>query len=309
MRLTLGKAKEALKAKAPAEKLEHRINRLHERLLLHGKFQGSIVRLAMIARFGQLTPPRFIRAVEGIKFCNGIVPQIANRWFDFMPRQRSWWSSSQTGGIGSNCGFGMSLTRDLGDGHAVLYDLPIGGNLRSDVASGTPVLTVYGYDANHRPLIVTLTGNQTVVNPFTVISRVHKEQKTVAITLTHVATDLTETPLAIMEPTEEETWYHRYRIDSQSLVAETSLEALCKLRHIEFTSDQDVLLISNISALELGMDALQFEAENDHTTADKYLIKAVDLLNRELSDTNSDNDIPTIQFRHIGGAPNFNFGY
>lgn len=296
MRLTLGKCKEFLKDTAPAAKLEGRINRLHERILLHGKFQGAIVRLALIARFGQLTPPPFVRAIEGIKFSTGRVPQIANRWFDFMP------------GRFCRTDFCMNLVRDLGDGHATLYDLPAAGTL-SLVAPGGKVMTIHGSATDFLPTTLTLTGIQTNSNFFTGITRIHKEQKSGTMRLTHIADDLTETPLAIMGTFEEETFYHRYRVDGLSTVEESNLEAICKLRHIEFTSEQDVLLISNISALELGMNALQFESENDHTTADKYMGKCIDLLNRELTDSNSDNDIPTIRFRHIGGTPNFHHGY
>lgn len=298
MRLSLLKAKEYLKPKAPVDKLEWRINRLHERLLLHGKFQGAIVRLALIARYGQLTPPRFVKAIEGIKFCDGHVPQIANRWFDFMPRRCN---------VTQFC---TDLMRDLGDGHPILYDLPAEGTLRSDVTAGSPVMTVSGYTADFLPLDVNFTGDQSGANGFAGgITRVHKQQKTVPMRLTHVADDLTETPLVIMGRNEEETYYHRYRIDGRSTTEETTVEALCKLRHIEFTDEQDLLWISNLSALELGMDALQFEAENDHATADRYLLKCVDLLNRDLADSNSDNDIPTIRFQYVGGAPNLHFGY
>lgn len=296
MRLSLLRAKEILKPKARAGQLEHRLNRVCERLILHGKFIGSIVKLDILARYGQLTPPRWIRAVEGVRV-NNHVRQLANRWFEWIP------------GRCSAEGYCLDLVRDLGDGHPTIADLPTGGSLVSVVPSGTHIITVYGRDANGLPHVAPISANQTIPNPFSAITRVHKEQTDVAITLKHVATDLTETLLAPMELLEEETFYHRYAIDGKATEAETLVTAICKLRHLEFTNDQDVLPFSNISALELGLDALQFEAENDHATADKYLFKAVDLLNRELADSNSDNSIPKIQFRWIGGAPRLHHGY
>lgn len=296
MRLSLFKAKEALKSKAPAGKLEHRLNRVCERLLLHGKFKGALVKLDMVAHYGQLTPPRWVLSIQGARV-NGHNRQLANRWFEWLPTARC-----------SLDGFSLHLIRDLGDGYPLITNLPAGGSLKS-VMSGTGIITVYGRDAIGLPISAPISENQTIPNPFDVIERVHKERTAVPITLIHIATDSTETILAPMEPAEEETYYHRYTVDGKGTEAETPVTTICKRRHLEFTSEQDILPFSNISALELGLDALQFEAENDHTTADKYLIKAVDLLNRELAETNSDNDIPTIRFRHIGGAPNFYHGY
>jgi hypothetical protein len=57
MRLTLLKAKEALKGKAPADKLEYRLNRACERMMTSGKYAGSLHRLALAAPYGQLTLP------------------------------------------------------------------------------------------------------------------------------------------------------------------------------------------------------------------------------------------------------------
>lgn len=294
MRLTLLRAKEILRPKAPAGKLEHRLNRVCERLLLHGKFIGSVVKVDITARYGQLTPPRWIRAIEGVRV-NNSNRQLANRWFEWIP------------GRASLDGYCLDLVRDLGDGHPTIADLPEGGTLVSVVPSGTHIITVYGRGADGLPHVAPISANQTIPNPFSVITRVHKEQTDVEITLKHVAA--TETILAPMEPLEEETFYHRYAIDDKASTEETLVTAICKLRHIEFTSDQDVLPFSNISALELGLDALQFEAENDHATADKYLNKAVYVLNQELADSNSDNDIPTIRFRWVGGAPKLHQGY
>lgn len=295
MRLPLFRAKELLKAKAPADKLEHRLNRACERLLLHGKFIGSIVKLDITAFFGQLTPPRWIKSVEGIRV-DGRNRQLANRWFEWIP------------GRCSLEGFDLRLVRDLGDGQPTITDMPTGGSLKSS-ASPAHITTIYGRDSDGMPISAPISQGQTIPNPFTTIERIHKERTNSPVTITHVAANLTETLLAIMESNEEETFYHRYSIDGKSLVAETVVTAICRLRHIEFTSEQDILPFSNISALELTLDALQFEAENDHATADKYLGKAVDILNRDLSATNSDNDIPTIRFRYIGGAPNLTHGY
>lgn len=292
MRLTLLKAKEALRHKSPEDRLEFRINRAVERYLLHGKYAGSIHRLRLVAPYGQLTLPRYYRTIEGIKV-DGYVYEIANQWYEMLP------------GRSDAIGYSLHALRDLGDGKAIMYDLPTGGTLTMTFSGGgQQTMTIYGTDADALPVTLTLNGAspQSAANPFVTIDRVHKETGTVAVRLTQVAADNTVTNLAIMAPTEEETYYRRYMLDTHVNEALATVVALAKLRHIEFTSDQDILPITNIGALELGMDALQYEAEDDITLANQYWNSGVDLLNKELGDTNADVSFPVIRMIYPGGT-------
>jgi hypothetical protein len=294
MRLTLKRAKEALRGKAPADKLEFRLNRACERLMTSGKYSGSMHRLALAAPFGNLTLPRHYRTIEGVR-TGGRTLEIANRWYEFLP------------GRFDCSGYSMENVRDIGDGWAVMRDLPLGGSLKFDyVGTSTITLTVSGLDTSGMPLELVFSGKGTQMNTFSQIDRVHKEEGTLPIILSHVAADTTETMLAMMEPKEEETFYRRYMMDSLATKEDVAVTALCKRRHIEFTSDKDVLPFSNISALELALDALQYEAENDHAVADAYWAKAIKVLNDELGDTNTTSSMPTIRFVYPGRtAPNF----
>lgn len=298
MRLTLGKAKEYLAKFAPADVIEYRLNRVCERLLLDGKFSGSLVRLALVAKYGQITLPRRYRTVEGIKV-GGRVHEIANHWYEFLP------------GKGDLCGFSLNTVRDLGDGWAIMYDLPIDGTLTTAYAGGgTHVITVEGEDEDGMPIELVFNGQETKANPFTKINRVHKEQIAVPVTLYHTAADTTVTNMALIEPSEEETFYRRYIDDSITATAETAVTALCKIRHIEFSNDSDVLPFSNLSALENGLNGLQYEAENDKGLAKDYFDTAVSILNAELADTNADNSLPAIRFVYPAGTtPQFTSFY
>lgn len=299
MRLTLFRAKEFLARKAPAELLEFRLNRACERYLLNDKFTvGSLQNILVTVPYGQLTLPRQYRTVEGIKV-DGAVYNLANHWWEYFP------------GKTDTSGFTLAMVRDIGDGHATIYDLPADGNLVVDYdGSETLVTKVYGEDSNGLPKIITFNGKQTIANTLVKITRVQKEETDVSVLLTHVAADTTVTKLAAMWPTEEETFYRRYMIDTKITCAEVTVKALVKIRHIEFTSDADVLPISNLSALEQGLDALQMESENDPSAAQKYWDTGITILNQELNDTNAEGTAPTMRFLYPGGrAPRMSSHY
>ena len=304
MRLTLLKAKEALAPKAPADLLEYRINRAQERIIVSGKFNGSVDRIALQTIYGDLSLPRQYRTIEGVKIDrnnNGVytVRSLTNGWYEFL-------DGKQTLADSNRQGFGMDNVRSLGDGHAILHDLPVGGDL-SSIGAG---MILYGRDVQGMPLILTFSGEETHPNNFSRIERIHKEQTPdVVATLRHTSTDAVVTDLAVIEPYEEETYYRRYRDDSLTSVAEANVLALVKWRHIETTDDQDILRISNLTALEMEMDSLQFLAEHDVVAADQYHGRAIDLLNEELKDSHSVDEYPVVRFHYVGGHPNLNSHY
>jgi hypothetical protein len=181
-----------------------------------------------------------------------------------------------------------------------LRDLPAGGVLTS-----TAALTLYGEDSFAMPLTLDLLANVDAANTFATISRIHNDNASISsnpIVLTHTADDTTETILARVEPNESETFYRRYRLDNFINTESAVVEALVKRRHIELVDDNDLLFITNLTALGWAMDSLQYMVENDHTVADGYHSRAVALLNNELQDGHSNDEVPTIKFHYPGGT-------
>jgi hypothetical protein len=301
MRLTLLRAKEALASHAPADLLEDRINRAHERIIIDGKFQGSLDRIAIVANYGDITLPRRYRTLEGIKIdrdSNGnyAVRTLTNSWWEFLEGKQATFESSKQG-------FGMENVRSLGDGNATMHDVPLGDNFKLTYNStNSYTVTIYGRDANFMPIVLPITGNNTTVaNPFLGIDRIHKEQTPdTSVTLDHIAADSTVTHMAIMEPYEEETFYRRYRDDSLRGIPTAPCIAYVKWRHLETTSDDDVLRITNLTALGMEMDSLQYLAENDFTVSDAYHAAAINTLNEELRDSHSVDEVPTLKFHYPG---------
>ncbi len=365
MRLVFGKLKELVAHKAPPELLEYRLNRVFERAITCGEWNGTIHTLGLVARFGEVALPRMYRTLKGVKI-DGTVRDIANRWWDFLP--------------GKSDAFGYSLqdVRDLGDGKATLYSLPLGGReytsppdavivgdgigatlnveIKDDAVSGVDVLdsgtgytaatvafsggngfgangvaiiengriaqvqlivggtltlayagsealsmTIYGTDQNWMPIKLVMTGPvSSVANPFVRIDRIHKEQGDVVMALAHTSVNNTTTPLAILEPGEEESYYRRYMIDSLAGDSNEIVSGLCKLRHVELHNDQDVVPFSNICAIEAGLAWQQYASENDVTLAKQYFQEMIDTLNDELEDTKSADEVAVIRMHYPG---------
>jgi hypothetical protein len=153
------------------------------------------------------------------------------------------------------------------------------------------------------PIQLVLNNTTVTANPFTTIYRIHMGITPFVTTLNQIATDTTVTTLAIIEPLEQETFYRRYHDDALSNIATCNAVCYVKKRHIEYESDEDMLEITNLTALGFEMDSLQYMAENDVSLANQYHDEAIRVLNEELKDTHAVDEVPTLRFRHPGGAP------
>jgi hypothetical protein len=307
MRLVLGVAKEKLAQHAPAEVLEDRINRSIERILVDGKFNGSMDRIMLQVLYGDLTLPRQYRTLEGVKIdkdANGNyrVRVLTNGWYEFL-------ESKVTVQDLDRHGYGMDTVQSRGDGWAIMHDLPLGGYLQLAYTlpggAVAPTVTIYGRDTNFMPIQLVLNDTTITANPFTRIERIHMGVSAFVTTVNYLTalSGGTTTAMAIIEPLEQETFYRRYHDDALSNQA--SVNAICyvKRRHIEYESDEDVLEITNLTALGFEMDSLQYMSENDVSLANQYHDEAIRVLNEELKDTHAVDEVPTLRFRHPGGAP------
>ncbi len=261
--------------------------------MLNGKFVGSRHDISVAVLNGLVALPPQYRTIDGvIDEATDSVLDIGNMLYKYMPGHR----------MDLSVGCNMGLLRDLGDSHATLYGTPFDGTISTDYtgASDFPV-TLYGVDSDGMPVTLVINDKTlTPANPFHHIDRIHKEHSDVSVRVLHTAADTTVTNLAWLAPTIEESYYRRYVIDKYLDTASTTIVALASLRHIEFTSDQDIIPFTCISALESMLDSLQYRAENDITLADRYENDAVNLCNMELGEVNSNNSYPVIRFIYPG---------
>lgn len=209
-------------------------------------------------------------------------------------------------GIGAEAVLAISSDGTLSRATMVVRGtLALSGNVPEDL-----VMTVYGTDENYMPLELMISDSTPVSNPFTHIDRIHRDYGTSTIALTHIATDGSETTLARMAPREEEMYLRKYFIGTLVSKPESTVRALAKMRFIPFTSDQDILPFSNISALESFMRGEQFLAENDVSLSDQYYADGYKILNNELKDGRAVDELPVIRMLYPGGTtPNFTSRY
>jgi hypothetical protein len=201
-------------------------------------------------------------------------------------------------------GFGANAVVNLEGGQVAGVQLIVGGTLKLTYqGSETLKMTIYGSDKDWMPQALALQGNgATAANPFARIDRIHKEQGDVSMTLQHTSIDGIITPLTIMEPGEEETFYRRYIVDTLATKQTAIISGLCKLRHVELHNDQDIVPFSNIFAIEQGLTAMQYLAEGDVTLANQYWTEMMDALNDELKDTKAADEVATLRMHYPGNT-------
>ena len=289
MRLTYAQAQASLTPHAPADRLTERINRAHERLINSGKFTGTMKNVALVARYGVVTAPSRFSAILGVSV-QGDTKPIANGWFSFLPDRENVEESFS------------DFLEDMGDGFATVVDAPTGGTLTASGADTGASLTVYGRAEAGAPLFsIDLLNGEATYNPFAFIERVTKETTENPVSLTHTSEEAVHTTLALMEAGETDTYYHRYFIASKRGVATANVRAKCKLRHVDLARENDLLSVTNLSALGLAMDSLQAEAELDLDRAAELFGRALKELDNETRETRAPGEVGTPRVQFVQG--------
>lgn len=298
------------------------VNESTRRLLARGDWEGTVVpMLACIDRGSCVVWPRYVGSVRQLNFCNQHVP-IKNVWWDFLPYDRHLgWESNDWYRWTSGPWFsGKSMVNQArspvfqdiqGDGRTVrVYPESSFDNGKS--------ITIFGEDTNGERLMTRGAGawtdglklviQATPSQPYTEtpvnirrIDRVLKDQTTAPVRLyAYYAAGNVLEDIAYYEPTETRPNYLRSRLslpcvsNSCNGTANSlrSVIALVKLEYVPIVTDTDLVLIGNSIALKHMIMCIQSEEAGDLDRARMYLTMAVDELNQDLKDTNSDTQIP-----------------
>lgn len=286
--ITFSIAKEKLLNHAPESVLDERINRAEDRLLLHGKFRGTLHEIVLTAYDGVLTLPRRYGALLGAKIADR-PHDLAGQWFLFMScvADATGWSTD----IGRRMGDNFPTFRSIAGSEINIY------LAAEDDADDDKTMLVFDAAGNRTDLIA--DQSETAVAGFPV--RIVKPISTGAMLLYARPTD--EHPFVVVgryDAGETTPSYTRY-LFSGCGEGETSILCLCKIRHVDAVADEDPLIVENISALALAMDALQYETEADPQKAEYYMGKAVQILNQELAQGRGSREINTPRIRFSMG--------
>lgn len=110
--------------------------------------------------------------------------------------------------------------------------------------------------------------------------------------------------LAMYEPSETNPSYERLQVHlphfvipkptsvPQGCCQQLSAVCLVKLKHIKAVNPNDPIIIDNIEALKLAVQAIQYGEDGDRESRDEFFQDAVTELNRQLQDEQPETEIP-----------------
>lgn len=293
------------------------VNDATERLLYRGDFPGTVLPIQIQVNQNVTTFPRIVGSVRNLRLCNHNVP-VWNQWYRFLPHR---WGGPNLSlfGVGGCCGnflpwlggpaafseYGRSPTfapiptancviraySILDDDGAIIQLFGFAQDgvtpLRTDNGDGTWSDGIKLVLNNPVSLDTVGVGRITrVIKPFT--------QGQVQLTAFDTVTSI-ETSIANYDPSETLPNYIQYRLTPRVCSPATttlSAIALVKLAFIPVQVDSDPILIPNLHALKLMIQAIRREEANDDAGAQAKINAAVRELNIQYSDDNQYDQIP-----------------
>jgi len=310
------------------------VNRATRRLMKRGAWFSAEVLMRLCTTSCDVVFPRHVGTVLGLRLCKSGQLEIRNNWWAIMKPGCAGWVNGGFAGYGNGWGYngiyGGGYTPDSIDTNTVPIFNQVSGNtgklIRYHVVKQQDygkTITIYGKQYGGQPLQTEVSGAW--VNGVTITAANPVAQTTVLVTkIDAVVRDATEgmaylyeydpattklRMLAIYEPSETNPSYRHMRIPALQCSSSCSVdendqrtyqfEALVKLAYIPVVNDNDFLLLDNLDALALAIQALKAEEANDDQLAEIKWTKAIQDLNFELRDKSPDNQL-SVKVRVMG---------
>ncbi len=281
-----------------SERFVSLVNQAQRRLLRRGNWFSTeqLVRFCIYDRC--LTLPRYVATLLGLRHCGCQPAQIFNNWYAIYGPSAHWNSSF--------------VVRD--DGQSPTFNSianPLGSPIRYHVVKANDVgktITIFGTQFGGQPLQeLDANGNWrdgltiTAARPFaqtsvlvTHITSVLREA-TQGMSYLYEAYDTTTNPvtlraLATYDPGETNPRYRRVRLDNLCMASGCedahgrriiAMEALVKLAFVPVVHDWDFLLIDNMDAMKMMIQAIKKEEANDFQGAQEIIVAACREMNLE----------------------------
>lgn len=273
------------------------INTYCERVISEGKWKGTTDSLSLNvfrstdedgAEYGYVTLPRRFGTALGVRFkgatgWKSTSRMIHNQWFDWQPGRDCYWKPS-------------SGLIDAGGGYAGFQDWSVDSYLRvkTDYAE-TGNLLIRGIGTNEESIFtgsppsviegvnLSLTATSTTTMLFRANSRiqVNKPATNGYVRLYSVTPGGVETLVGLYEPGETVPSYRRYMVP-KDLTADSTVEVMAKIRHVDMVSDNDLVIPGNASAVKNGLNAINYEERHDQEKAQAYWARVYSILNGDL---------------------------
>ena len=283
------------------ERFRSAVNRAIRWLMLHGNWWGTY-RLARLPMTDYcLVMPGAVASLEAVYSCD-LGMQVTSEWY---PTHPGW-------NPGGSCNYRLSF-QQYGT-VATQKSICTAGVIRvyaGHAGDYGKTITFLGYDSNGAWVQTEYNGvlqdGETLVlaDPYTdsatTFSNVTTVRKEVTLArvmaFTHTAGQTPQTNLSQYEYWETNPQYMRYKVIGCNTTANgcencgcQEIDCMVKLEFIPVRQDNDFLMISNLSAIELALEALKAKDDGDYATADALMfgtknntrLGAIPMLQQEL---------------------------
>lgn len=282
----------ATRTAADEDAFDNYLNQVAERLLSMMKPRHTMRRVVVPISDGLLTLPRNLATMEGIELmdsngCTGSPLQIYSRFHEFAHPigqcccDPAVWTVSQ-------------LAQTQVSPTPGYYLRAVGS-----AASATPLTLVGGWSEDDEEYFdsVTLTiatSANTTTRSWNSIPQIQKPVTTGSVTLSAVDTTSGEvTELAIYAPGETVPAYQRYRVPDCASYPYARIFG--KLAYVEATADTDIIYPGVTGALKAGLQALNYEDNNDLGRAQDYWQQAAQILDEDNQQLEGDAAMPVFK--------------
>lgn len=271
------------------------LNDATRQLMRRGNWWGTVAKIRLCVYDGCFALPYYVGTVLATNI-NGHPTKMSNHWYEFQPVEpydwccdRKWVSNVRATLDGTTpvfrnvpCNYAMKirayprLQSDVGKTVTVYGIDSNGWEVRTERADGTfqngEVLTLGTPYAETHSFFRTVTG-------------IVKDQTNAVVDLYGYSADYMDQPLEMAHYQAWETVpsYRHMRITGcPQGCCPSSVTMLIKLEFVPVQNDSDFVLVDNLDALAIAMQAVKQSDAYDHDAAEKALVRAVHELNLDL---------------------------
>lgn len=307
-----------------------KINSVTRMLMKRGNWWETEVLVRLCVKGCKIVWPKYVGTVTGVRFCCFGQMQIQNGWYGILGPMGS--SGTYAAGYGaySGIGFGGWLAPTMFDKDTSPVHTQITGNtghfVRYNVVKANDygkTIRIYGTKYGGQPLQeldangvwqmgITLTAVFPYAQSTDLITRIDQvvREQTEGMTYLYQYDQVTtqQLQLAVYEPNETNPQYRQSMVTGFNQIRNGedangqkiwTLDAMVKLAFYPVTNDRDFLFIGDYDALAFGIQALNFDNDNDAQNSEAYFTKAIRELNFESRDKNPAQSF-VVQARFMG---------
>ena len=279
------------------------INTVTRQLMKRGSWFGTDVVIQMCVQGCEVTFPRYVHSVLGVKSCGSQIP-VKNNWYaiagaggcfdgqDSFSKMHDLGMfpcyNEVSGNTGKKIAYHIVKNADVGKTIRIFGTKYGGQPLQEKDASGNWVdgITLTAVAGGVTAGVPTMAMTTELVTKITHITREATQGMTYLYEYDTATLKLHD--LAVYEPNETNPSYRRYKIDGINSMPSyvdsygrrmRRIDCLVKLQYVPLINDFDFLLIDDLDALKYGVQALRKDEAGEAEAAEVFWTKSVRELN------------------------------